>query len=63
MKTGKCKECNGTGEIEVTGVDYNYTCPVCKGDGKFDWIEAIVGKKHSLVQGALNRYFNKIDLK
>jgi DnaJ-class molecular chaperone len=43
-----CKECNGTGQIPVestTHGSFQFTCPMCHGDGQFDWIEKITGKK------------------
>jgi DnaJ-class molecular chaperone len=46
----KCDRCNGTGEIELINPDsfigvYYEWCPKCKGEGKLDWIENVVGKK------------------
>jgi hypothetical protein len=44
-----CDECNGTGYIiaekRTDGGTIAAICRVCDGDGKFDWVEIIVGKK------------------
>ena len=45
-----CSKCNGSGEsyTDPIYVEYfgNKSCKKCKGKGKLDWIEVIVGKKH-----------------
>lgn len=43
----KCPECYGNKKITDPKLSYIYwiTCPKCKGKGKLDWIENIVGKK------------------
>lgn len=53
----KCDECSGCGSIvkvKTTMVDLKHIsydmmspCPKCKGDGKLDWVENVVGKKLS----------------
>jgi len=44
-----CKECNGSGiinpEKRFDGGTIVAICSSCDGDGKFDWIEQVVGKK------------------
>lgn len=45
-----CKVCGGTGKVREKQSRWSRRvvrndCPVCKGDGKLDWIEKIVGKK------------------
>lgn len=46
LKPGEiiCDECLGTGE----SIAYNL-CPKCHGNGKLDWIEAVVGKRSSVI--------------
>mgnify|MGYP002628953280 CR=1 FL=1 len=50
-----CDKCNGTGET-IRLFMFNYSgmnehgerkdmCPKCKGDGKLDWIDNVLGKK------------------
>jgi len=44
-----CKECDGTGELNIkynnNEGNFKITCPMCYGNGQFDWIEQVVGKK------------------
>jgi hypothetical protein len=44
-KTGiySCNLCDGKGRVPVPQNDV--TCPKCKGTGKLDWVENVVGKK------------------
>lgn len=56
-KKYKCKNCNGTGRIDVEPEESKHinitfsdttvwnTCPVCWGEGELDWIENIKGKQ------------------
>jgi DnaJ-class molecular chaperone len=57
LKKGEiiCDKCDGSGCIpkkQWTMVDYkhisydwSYKCDKCKGEGKLDWVENVVGKK------------------
>jgi len=38
-----CEKCNGTG-FEKNPDIWQGPCDVCRGSGKLDWIEAVVGK-------------------
>lgn len=57
-----CDKCKGTGyDLKIPQVENNetyyqnhYPCDKCQGDGKLDWIEAVVGKKKSIRFGVLN---------
>jgi len=50
----KCDKCDGSGvliktkntmvDLKHISYDMTYECPKCKGDGKLDWVEAVVGK-------------------
>lgn len=46
-----CENCNGLGfllndfRISKNNNKFHKICPKCLGDGSFDWIENIVGKK------------------
>ena len=46
-----CDKCNGLGyllnefRISKNNNKFHKVCPKCLGDGSFDWIENIVGKK------------------
>jgi hypothetical protein len=53
-----CTRCNGTGRVDAWKAgDYTIEphCPDCGGDGKFDWIERIMGKKK-------DSWWSKLDL-
>jgi len=48
-----CDRCDGEGKIETIKPDdyiavYYIQCPKCRGIGKLDWIENIVGKQTQL---------------
>jgi hypothetical protein len=46
-----CSKCHGTKSMMVDDF-YYFKCDKCKGTGKLDWIENIVGKKkHSVDMG------------
>jgi len=63
-----CHKCEGNGYSEDfmsihKGADLikiYKRCPKCKGYGKLDWIEAIVGKKISYVKPGI--YTKEVDL-
>ena len=44
-----CGECDGKGSITASFNNYksitSMTCPRCHGDGQFDWIEQVIGKR------------------
>ena len=47
-----CDKCKGTGHPNNNEIDYKqkdftflWVCNKCNGEGKLDWIEAVVGKK------------------
>ena len=48
LKKGEahCDRCAGSGVIEKFTV-----CPKCHGEGKLDWVEAVIGKKKSSTEG------------
>ena len=70
-----CSKCNGLGnfgytvemqEIQMGGRTHRFPglqtekiCPKCKGAGKLDWIEAVVGKKCRMMKPGVYTY--KVD--
>jgi DnaJ-class molecular chaperone len=40
-----CDNCNGSGESLFPYQALKKECTKCQGDGKLDWVEAVVGKK------------------
>ncbi len=60
----KCDKCNGVGWYEETTnvtfnkhlwhIDQNIICDKCRGTGKLDWIERIVGKRGIIIWGQKN---------
>ena len=51
LKDGEiiCPECKGTGResestISAAGYEMTFECKKCQGDGKFDWVERVMGK-------------------
>lgn len=53
LKEGEivCNDCNGCGEINIfeDDEDIHYeNCSKCKGTGKLDWIEVVVGKRKAM---------------
>ncbi len=68
----KCDKCEGNGLAKkpkifrdsggtYITIDMNHTCRKCKGDGKLDWIENIVGKEQGTKSRVLSgfNYINK----
>ena len=54
MKKEKCHVCDGSGGSEYT------KCPHCKGKGKIDWVENIIGAKPNMVRPGV--YVREVDL-
>lgn len=50
-----CDKCEGAGSCNTTYSEetspYYWRCPKCKGKGKVDWVENILGAKPLLVRG------------
>jgi RecJ-like exonuclease len=42
-----CNKCNGSGDDPFSNT-FTTTCPKCRGAGKVDWLENILGKKRIL---------------
>ena len=42
-----CNECNGSGD-DPSSKTFTTVCPKCRGTGKVDWLENILGKKRIL---------------
>lgn len=64
LKPGEviCDKCDGSGIIQTTDKKFfihKRQCDQCKGDGKLDWIENVVGKEEteSDVMDDVLRYF------
>jgi len=56
-----CPECNGTGERKPLRKGGLSACKKCRGHGKLDWVEAVVGKNGCwyIKPGV---YFQEVDL-
>lgn len=51
IKCDKCEGCGSIIKINTTMIDYKHIdyemmkeCPKCRGEGKLDWVENVVGK-------------------
>ena len=50
-----CPDCKGTGyDLKINDYPFGYKmhphCDKCNGEGKLDWIEAVVGKRNSIYE-------------
>ena len=65
----KCEGCGSIVKVKTTMIDYEHidyemmkTCPKCKGEGKLDWVENVVGKglnEREKEFERLRKYFKK----
>jgi len=60
MEKTKCTKCKGKGYVMDSTITsrISHVCSKCKGVGKLDWIEQVLGKK-SLLRG---RYYYEFSL-
>ena len=65
LKPGEtfCPECKGSGKAEPwdsAGYTITPECPKCLGDGKFDWVQRIMGKKPRMFGHLESEIYDKL---